>query len=419
MSYQFIHIEDYGRVVSKKTKNNGSNDKYKKETRGRSVREIIAEAKREKGNCPHVENPKDPILLFGVGLDEVEKLAYEYHDNTKITDKNGKEKKLRSDANILLAGVVSLNKDNKDIWDDYKNDAIAYLSNKYGKKLVSVIEHTDEENPHFHFYIIQKPGLKFDLIHDGKKALYENKDKKKHDQNIAYLDAMRGFQEDFFKVVSSNYGLTKDGPKRARLSRSDYFKQSREVSLLDQVKLKATETGKKQGYSFAVDQFEKSSWWGKTKIAVSFKNSEFTALKADYKKLNRRKNHYKKKVDEVKEEISSEYENKLSEEYKKNKATSRNLYFTLNENQSLKEYKTKYEDLNKSFNETLEEQKKPLLEENNTLKTENQNLKTENTENKKQLEKYQEFFTRVKKYYGDRFSDFLEKIKPKTTIKPK
>jgi chromosome segregation ATPase len=135
--------------------------------------------------------------------------------------------------------------------------------------------------------------------------------------------------------------------------------------------------------------------------------------------LNRRKNHYKKKVDEVKEEISSEYENKLSEEYKKNKATSRNLYFTLNENQSLKEYKTKYEDLNKSFNETLEEQKKPLLEENNTLKTENQNLKTENTENKKQLEKYQEFFTRVKKYYGDRFSDFLEKIKPKTTIKPK
>lgn len=61
------------------------------------------------------------------------KLAYEYHDNTKITDKNGKEKKLRSDANILLAGVVSLNKDNKDIWEDYKNDAIAYLSNKYGK----------------------------------------------------------------------------------------------------------------------------------------------------------------------------------------------------------------------------------------------------------------------------------------------
>ncbi|MEH4495261.1 hypothetical protein POY18_27250, partial [Klebsiella pneumoniae] len=60
MSYQFIHIEDYGRNVSKKKKNDGKNDKYKKESKGRSVREIIAEAKRENGNCPHVENPEDP-----------------------------------------------------------------------------------------------------------------------------------------------------------------------------------------------------------------------------------------------------------------------------------------------------------------------------------------------------------------------
>ena len=419
MSYQFIHIEDYGINISKKRSNNGTSEKYKKETKGRSVSQIISEAKRDNGFCSHVEKPEEPIILYGKSLDEVEKLAMEYHSKTKIIDKNGKEKKLRSDANVLLAGVISLNRENMEIWEDYKNDSIAYLKNKYGKKLISVIEHTDEEHPHIHFYCIQDIGKKFDLIHDGKKALYENKDKKKHDQNIAYLNAMRDFQEDFFKVVSSNYGLSKDGPKRARMSRSDYFKLGREVKLINQVKVKATETGKKQGYSFAVDQFEKSSWWGKTKIAVSFKNSEFTALKADYKKLSRRKNHYKKKVDEVKEEISSEYESKLSDEYKKNKATSRNLYIALNENQSLKEYKSKYEDLNKSFNETLEEQKKPLLEENNTLKTENQNLKTENTENKKQLEKYQEFFTRVKKYYGDRFSDFLEKIKPKTTIKPK
>ena len=34
----------------------------------------------------------------------------------------------------------------------------------------------------------------------GKKALFENKDKIKHEQNIAYLNAMRDFQEDFFKV---------------------------------------------------------------------------------------------------------------------------------------------------------------------------------------------------------------------------
>lgn len=65
--------------------------------------------------------------MYGKNLDDVEKLAYEYHENTKLTDKNGKEKKLRSDANILLAGVVSLNKDNIEIWDEYKKDAISFL----------------------------------------------------------------------------------------------------------------------------------------------------------------------------------------------------------------------------------------------------------------------------------------------------
>mgnify|MGYP000922143095 FL=1 len=178
MSYQFIHIEDYGRNAAKKTKNDGKNKKYNDETKGRSVSQIISEAKRENGFCPHVEKPEDPILLYGVGLEEVERLAIEYHENTKIADKNGKVKKLRTDANILLAGVISLNRENIEIWDDYKNDSIAYLKNKYGKNLISVIEHTDEEHPHLHFYCIQDIGKRFDLLHDGKKALFENKDKK-------------------------------------------------------------------------------------------------------------------------------------------------------------------------------------------------------------------------------------------------
>ena len=33
MSYQFIHIEDYGINISKKRSNNGTSEKYKKETK--------------------------------------------------------------------------------------------------------------------------------------------------------------------------------------------------------------------------------------------------------------------------------------------------------------------------------------------------------------------------------------------------
>ena len=47
MSYQFIHVEDYSKVISKK-RGNGGKGKYNEETKGRSVRDIIAEAKREK-----------------------------------------------------------------------------------------------------------------------------------------------------------------------------------------------------------------------------------------------------------------------------------------------------------------------------------------------------------------------------------
>lgn len=380
MSYQFIHVEDYSKVIAKK-RGNGGKGKYNEETKGRSVRDIIAEAKREEGNCPHVENPKPPLLLYGKNLDEVEKLAYEYHENTKLTDKNGKEKKLRSDANILLAGVVSLNRENEDIWDEYKNDAIAFLSNKYGKKLVSVIEHTDEANPHFHFYVIQDPGKRFDLIHDGKKALFENRDKKKHDQNIAYLNAMRKVQEDFFRVVSSNYGLSKDGPKRKRTSRKDYFKQKREIKLIQQVK----EQAKIDGYNFAVDDFHGKSWLNKVVTSFTFKNSTLQEATA-------RGDRYKKGLSSTK---------------KKLKNTESDLEETEKELSSLKD----------NFKERVNNQTSLLKDKNNKLTVENENIKKQNEqlehENKNLktiLEESLPLYELLKNKYGDRFEEWKESL---------
>jgi len=366
VSYQFIHFEDYSITKAKKKTNREEQrikeqkeEKYKgdynEETKGRSLREVIAEAKREVGNCPHVENPSDPILLYGVDLDTVENMALNYHAKTKTKDKNGKEKKLRSDANVILSGVVSLNRDNENIWEDYKNDSIKYLKEKYGDKLKSVIEHTDESHPHFHFYCIQDPGDVFDLIHDGKKASLEarSKNKLKGEQNTAYINAMRKYQEDFFLNVSSKYGLTKDGPKRKRLSRDDYLNQKREIELLNQLKQKAeTElfllkektdleiqslrkeaekdiktikenasalsrrVGKSEGIKSAILDFEKRNYFNKVIFSRTFNNdmirqlkNENELLKDKNKKLFKRKEHYKK---------DSIYKSKYSEEEKKN-----------------------------------------------------------------------------------------------------
>lgn len=380
MSYQFIHVEDYSKVIAKK-RGNGGKGKYNEETKGRSVRDIIAEAKREEGNCPHVENPKPPILLYGKNLDEVEKLAYEYHENTKLTDKNGKEKKLRSDANILLAGVVSLNRENEGIWDEYKNDAIAFLSNKYGKKLVSVIEHTDEANPHFHFYVIQDPGKRFDLIHDGKKALFENRDKKKHDQNIAYLNAMRKVQEDFFRVVSSNYGLSKDGPKRKRTSRKDYFKQKREIKLIQQVK----EQAKIDGYNFAVDDFHGKSWLNKVATSFTVKNSTLQEATA-------RGDRYKKGLSSTKKKLKNT-ESDLEETEKELSSLKDNFKERVNNQTSL-----------------LKDKNNKLTIENDNIKKQNEQLEQENKNLKTTLEETFPLYELFKNKYGDRFEEWKESL---------
>ncbi|HIE5383575.1 TPA: hypothetical protein ACXNQI_004799 [Enterobacter hormaechei] len=380
MSYQFIHVEDYSKVIAKK-RGNGGKGKYNEETKGRSVRDIIAEAKREEGNCPHVENPKPPLLLYGKNLDEVEKLAYEYHENTKLTDKNGKEKKLRSDANILLAGVVSLNMENEDIWNEYKNDAIAFLSNKYGKKLVSVIEHTDEANPHFHFYVIQEPGKRFDLIHDGKKALFENRDKKKHDQNIAYLNAMRKVQEDFFRVVSSNYGLSKDGPKRKRTSRKDYFKQKREIKLIQQVK----EQAKIDGYNFAVDDFHGKSWLNKVVTSFTVKNSTLQEATA-------RGDRYKKGLSSTKKKLKNT-ESDLEETEKELSSLKDNFKERVNNQTSL-----------------LKDKNTKLTVENENIKKQNEQLEHENKNLKTILEESLPLYELLKNKYGDRFEEWKESL---------
>uniref|UniRef100_UPI003879EFDA hypothetical protein n=1 Tax=Staphylococcus aureus TaxID=1280 RepID=UPI003879EFDA len=118
MSYQFIHVEAYGLNVSKKGKKIGSktaseSSGFNNETRGRSVREIVAEATREAGFCDHVEHPElssQNKILFGCSVQEVEILAQNYFENTtqKQELKSGKivEKGLRKDANVLLAGGV-------------------------------------------------------------------------------------------------------------------------------------------------------------------------------------------------------------------------------------------------------------------------------------------------------------------------
>lgn len=67
-SYQFIHIDVYGREGSSqsKTVTKKSGVKVTTTTKSRSAKEILSEQWREDGACPHINNPGEPALLYGI-----------------------------------------------------------------------------------------------------------------------------------------------------------------------------------------------------------------------------------------------------------------------------------------------------------------------------------------------------------------
>ena len=85
--YQFIHVEAYSREASNQKEG------------GLSVRDVIAEAGREVGNCPHIEAAQPPEILHD-SLDEAESSANEWAEQAQ----DDKGRKLRKDGHCLLAG---------------------------------------------------------------------------------------------------------------------------------------------------------------------------------------------------------------------------------------------------------------------------------------------------------------------------
>ena len=229
MAYQFGHIEGYAREAGKgKTGNH-------------SMASIVAEAERTDGACPHVATPVPPTLLYGVSPSEALTLAESWASQAK----DARGHKLRKDGLCLLGGVVSLPADVPEkTWDKYKAQTLKWLKAEYGDCLKSVIEHTDEPHPHLHFYVVPRVGERFDSIHDGlraaalanpargnRKLSKEAKTAGKKKAGLAFAEAMRLWQDRFFKAVSAKFGFTRLGPRRRRLTRAEWKAEQRASKL--------------------------------------------------------------------------------------------------------------------------------------------------------------------------------------------
>lgn len=247
MGYQFIHVEAYG-LNGGKTKDGGSK---------RSIKEILNEVERKPGSIPHIENPEKPSVIFGCDPKDIEPMCVNYAENTK--DEIGR--KFRKDGLILLAGVVSLPREREEDFKKFSNEVVKFLNEKYGDRLKSVVTHNDEAHPHIHFYIVPKIGEKFEDIHEGYKAskVAKNEGKLKGEQNQAYKEAMRCFQDEFNNKVGIKMGLTRLGPGVRRLSRKSWIAEKKQAEFFSNAKAvakKGYKDGLKKGEEKAKKDFE-------------------------------------------------------------------------------------------------------------------------------------------------------------------
>lgn len=248
MSFQFAHIETYSR-------SGGRNGRL-------TITEIISEARRSPEASLHVENPQKPIHVYGCDFDELVQRHDVVISSAHETLANGKRRAVRKDTCSLFTCVLSHpvtpsecqnDSDIKAVVEAWTRDSVKWLRQDLearGGTLESVIMHVDEGRIHLHAYGLHPSGHA-DRLHPGKAAKRAAADaaikagqEKKTANAIgdkAYVTAMRGWQDSYSTNVGLQHGLTRLGPARRRLSRSEWMRETAAAKSVQEAKKLADE----------------------------------------------------------------------------------------------------------------------------------------------------------------------------------
>lgn len=221
--FQFTHVEGFALSSSKKAAATKSPK--------RNVSEIVAEVLRDEGACDHVDNPQPPTFHHG---DEQTMRGLVGRIEKNIAEwKRRSGKTLRKDAQVLFTQVASYPKDGPD-YDDWRRRNVDYLKRKYGDKLVAIIEHKDEDNPHLHAYVLNDFGANPDAkeLHPGYLAAKGAENPKQ--QRSMYTKGMRAFQDEYYREVGMYCGMTRLGPGRRRLDRGGAMAEKAQAAAIKQ-----------------------------------------------------------------------------------------------------------------------------------------------------------------------------------------
>lgn len=243
MAYQFGHWATFSR------KGTGGSDRSSQDPsarhRGLTAVQVCGEAARHDGDCPHVDHPLPPTVLYGV--EPMEALAE--HDRlvtqqTAACKGRGRGQGIRLDTHTLSGIVLSHPTPTADLaseearqeYQSWRSDAVVWLeaeAARQGLVLLSIVEHLDEGHPHLHALAVADPDtnprMDVKLCHPGHKA------QKAHEgprASIAYKEAMREWQNRLYSELSAKHGQLRLGPGRRRLPQNVYQREKQQAQAI-------------------------------------------------------------------------------------------------------------------------------------------------------------------------------------------
>ncbi|MGJ9417685.1 hypothetical protein ACHAC9_07965 [Massilia sp. CMS3.1] len=246
--YQFIHKDWSARIqIEKKSTIIVGNRPVK--AVAWSVTDLLSEALRIEEHIPHVLKPEPPGILYACN-DEIRENPLKVADLADEWARSVKEVTGRAhqkNSPVMANGVISFPRERMDDWPAFRDASLAWLKKKYGERLKLVVEHaTDEAHPHVHYYAVPTKGESFGAVHEGygeSRTTRRNKieevgknavDKKGKaftkgaSTGKAYIDAMKGYQDDFHNKVGKYFALARLGPQVEKLSHAEAIRQRNE-----------------------------------------------------------------------------------------------------------------------------------------------------------------------------------------------
>jgi hypothetical protein len=230
---QFIRLQGYGTEPRRQGK------QYE------TAEGVLDEIVRATGAHPHIDSVRPPI--FHLGNHAVVERLKRYVPELARGARDRIRRAIRRDGVFLIAGVVSypLPREDfggfvsdRDVCSYWIAETVKWLIAVHGDSLEVVVEHTDEPFVHLHFACVpqldDEDRLDFSLAHPGRAARNAEIDatphlaadadpaerRKLHKQaDLAYQQAMRRYQSDYFEQVSKFFGMVRTNGTRPRLSR--------------------------------------------------------------------------------------------------------------------------------------------------------------------------------------------------------